>query len=673
MKKIISAIAVALLALTVTAQEQQEQAVRTMRIFHDGNVIYTRNVSLVDSINFVINKDDEGGEEAKDTIGQMYVGVVAFNQNVYQLPITNDLEAAKMFIRSQVNDKDFTAFAYSVSKGNLMFDAEGLPAFDKIFMLNFSDGTDNYSNRKWGDEGRMVSQSTVYDTARYDLSQRAGLESYAIGFGNDAGFKEKMSKILMGKGSYHNAVSAQQLKPTFIQIANSIIASSKNVVLKTNSGYYQAGDKYFRFTFTAEGGLQDTIIATMEGTPANGFTLNVAKEGKYARFDYPASGEEEESTGKVLIPLNNLKFVFEGEEVQFDFNIEISFNGELYYEDVEEASKAEAISKRLAVILVLDCSTSMADAFKPMQDAAIDFIETLEVMDPSDDDEDNTKFDSFSESLNSVSFAMNAVEGGSFVMGAQSAGSALPNYDPDAEKDEQPTRNVTLSDFYIGETEVTQELWEYVMGAHNVTHYPTGAEPVYLYPAFDSSGSLVATGGKYMYGGSSPSSSYGDGDNYPVYYVSYYDIVGEHGFLDRLNALTGKNYRLPTEEEWEYAARGGQKNQYTRETTDATGAPSSATMYVYSGSNTISDVAWYYYNTNSGCNPVKTKTANDLGTYDMSGNVCEWCATTSTTYGIVRGGSSRSDAKYCRVSTKSNSTSLSSRNYTIGFRLVLSR
>lgn len=691
MKRTFLCLVAMLFAFSVFAQEQ---ATRMMRVFYDGSIIYQRNALLIDSINFFVDNGETGGEQTTNDSSQIYVGVVAFNQYVNQFPITNDLDAAKFFINAQVNDRDFTAFAYSVSKGNLMFDAVDLPEFDKIFMLNFSDGTDNYSNMMWGEEGRMVGTAYVYDTAHYDLSLRMGLNSYAIGFGNDVGFGEKMGKVVFGSGEYYHASSSSQLQPTFNEIANSIIASSKNVMIQTNPGYYSTdmGLKYFCFTFVAENGLRDTVYTQMEGNPTDGYTLSIAEVGEYVRFDAPAFGTFDAESGKVQIPLNNLKFIVNAEEVQFDFGIQVSFDGDLYYEDVEEASTAEAISKKIAVVLVLDCSSSMGESFAPMQSAAIDFIETLEAMDETQSGSgtgSGTVFEEYTETLEGgPSFTMKAVKGGTFVMGAQSVGPALPNYDPDANYDESPTHNVTLSDYYMGEFEVTQKLWEYVMGAHNVTHFPADADKVYLYPAFDSNGDLVETGGSYMYGDFAPSYSYGLGGNYPVYYVSYDDIMGENGFFDRLNALTGRDYRLPTEAEWEYAARGGQKNQYTRETIDATGAPSDAIQYKYSGSNDISDVAWYYYNGNESSHPVGMKTPNELGIYDMSGNVFEWCCDwygnynnqsqtdpmgpSSGTYRNYRGGSWGADASFCRVSDRGN-VSLESVEYNLGFRLVLSR
>ena len=385
MKKILLSMLSLLVSMTMFAQSE---AVRKMNLVYDGQVVYSRSVSLIDSIKFVWEEtgDDVIGGGEVDSTKQLYVGVVAFNQSVRQMPITSDVEAVKAFINEQTNDKDFTSFAYSVSKGNQMFDAEALPAFDKIFMLNFSDGTDNYSNMKWGEEGRMVSQRNVYDTARYDLQQRDGLNSYALGFGNDVGFGANMKKVVMGSGSYFNVTSANELQSTFNEIAKSMLASAKNVLLKTNPGYYVGGDcKYFRFTFTAEGGYTDTIYAQMEGYPAIGYTLTISKvSNNYAYFDAPAKGVMDDETGKVHIPLNNLKFTKDGEELQYKFDIEVSFDGELYYEDVEEASTAEEINKRIAVVLVLDCSTSMGDAFAPMKAAAVNFIETMEKMEVDD-------------------------------------------------------------------------------------------------------------------------------------------------------------------------------------------------------------------------------------------------------------------------------------------------
>ena len=224
--------------------------------------------------------------------------------------------------------------------------------------------------------------------------------------------------------------------------------------------------------------------------------------------------------------------------------------------------------------------------------------------------------------VNGVSFKMVAVGGGTFTMGATSEQGS------DAYSDESPTHSVTLSDFAIGETEVTQELWKAVMGSNP---------------------------------------SYFSGTNLPVETVSWYDC---QTFISKLNNLTGKNFRLPTEAEWEYAARGGNKSK----------------GYKYAGSHTLGDVAWYYGNSSSKTHPVKQKQANELGLYDMSGNVWEWCqdwygsygssaqtnptGPTSGYYRVIRGGSWISDARDCRVSSRGNTTPTNTYNF-LGLRLAL--
>jgi formylglycine-generating enzyme required for sulfatase activity len=247
-----------------------------------------------------------------------------------------------------------------------------------------------------------------------------------------------------------------------------------------------------------------------------------------------------------------------------------------------------------------------------------------------DDDLQNVTEGVRTFTVNGVSFTMLKVVGGTFKMGATAEQTG-------ADSDESPVHNVTLSDYYIGETEVTQELWTAVMGTN-------------------------------------PSSFIGDAQR-PVESVSWNDC---QTFITMLNDLTGENFRLPTEAEWEYAARGGNQSK----------------GYLYSGSNTIADVAWYRVNSydkgsshpDYGTHAVKTKFPNELGLYDMLGNVWEWCQDWYGSYSssavsnptgpalgssrVKRGGSWYYFATYCRVANRFDNTPDISFN-DLGFRLAL--
>lgn len=222
-----------------------------------------------------------------------------------------------------------------------------------------------------------------------------------------------------------------------------------------------------------------------------------------------------------------------------------------------------------------------------------------------------------------ISIDMVRVEAGTFTMGATSE--MKDPYD-----DEKPTHQVTLTnDYYIGKYEVTQALWKAVMG-NNPSRFK--------------------------------------GDNLPVELVSWDDC---QKFISKLNNITGKKFRLPTEAEWEYAARGGKKSR----------------GFQYSGSNNLSDVAWYDGNSGNKTHAVGTKQANELGIYDMSGNVCEWCqdwydkyssssqvnpiGANSVSRRVIRGGNWLNYAGHCCSSCRSFGASDIGMNF-LGLRLVLS-
>ena len=213
------------------------------------------------------------------------------------------------------------------------------------------------------------------------------------------------------------------------------------------------------------------------------------------------------------------------------------------------------------------------------------------------------------------------VKGGRFQMGG------TPEQGSDAYNNEKPVHEVTLSDYYMGKYEVRQSEWEAVMG-NNPSRFK--------------------------------------GADLPVEQVSWEDC---HEFIGRLNALTGLSFKLPTEAQWEYAARGGNLSK----------------GYKYSGSNNLGEVGWYESNSGNCTHRVGEKQPNELGLYDMSGNVWEWCEDKYGEYNITsqsdplgaakgsqwvyRGGCWCFEASYCRVSFRAHDPG--NRYYSVGLRLVL--
>ena len=218
--------------------------------------------------------------------------------------------------------------------------------------------------------------------------------------------------------------------------------------------------------------------------------------------------------------------------------------------------------------------------------------------------------------------SMTKVEGGTFVMGSDNSGVA----------NESPAHNVTLSDFYMSKVTVTQKQWKTILGENTLW-----------------------------------SVQYGKGDDYPANYVSYYDALR---FIKRLNECSGLHFRLPTEAEWEYAALGG---KYTH-------------GYTYSGSNAANEVAWCRENSYTRMHRPAWLMPNELGLFDMSGNVWECCsdyfgdyqsaAETNPTgpdsgnMHVLRGGSFTYDAVYARNKTR-NSLPPINQSLAVGLRLAL--
>lgn len=207
-----------------------------------------------------------------------------------------------------------------------------------------------------------------------------------------------------------------------------------------------------------------------------------------------------------------------------------------------------------------------------------------------------------------ISFRMCFIEEGTFIMGA------TPEQEYEAYGDEKNKKKISIQNFYLGETAVTQKLWNTVMENNQ-------------------------------------SSSVGD--NLPIENISWIDCIN---FIQKLNSITGYKFRLPNEEEWEYAARGGNQSK----------------GYKYAGSNHIDEIAWYDGNSKLQIHPVALKKPNELGLYDMSGNIQEWCSSfyEYSSNRMLRGGCYLSSPRRCRVSCRNNNSQVY-HDASIGLRLAL--
>lgn len=559
----------------------------------------------------------------------LYMGIVGFNETLIDKgKMSKLMPETQHEFTSFVNDLtigEATLLYYGVDKALDKIAKTPLPGdLTKVAIVTFTDGLDQGSLGMVNGKYNTREEYRNYLSSRIKSTQVKGipLTAYSIGLRggdvtNDAAFKNDL-KSLASQDSYATEVSGiSDVNREFQNIANQLINVTQTQSLSIKFPKLDNG-QVFRFTFDNVRNAESSQVY-IEGT----FNLrnNMLHDIKYVGLTC-SSGTSLQGKSDGLV---KVAFEFENVKDKNGNHISLDNANEYYFTDGywqvnSEFNKGEDLQVNVkrssaAIMLVLDCSSSLTkggDKFTEMKKYVKSFIKTLaQAMDEdavSGGGSNSGTGGSASEpkvyTVNGVSFKMIPVEGGTFLLGAT-------DDDGDAWPYEKPAHWVTLSSYAIGETEVTQELWEAVMGSN---------------PSCFS------------------------GNQLPVEYVSWNDC---QTFITKLNQLTGANFWLPTEAEWEFAARGGKKRL----------------GYKYAGSNTIGDVAWYSGNSSSKTHAVAQKLPNELGLYDMSGNVYEWCQDWYGDYSsaaqtnptgpssgsdrVLRGGNWGRVAVHCRVSSRS--------------------
>ena len=588
----------------------------------------------------------------------IYMGIIGFNQALYEKEISSLSSSSKSAYTSFVSNlssSNGTVLYYAVDNAlDAIKEVEMPEDLVNVSVITFTDGLDQGSimlNTKYTTNSAYL--SAVNSRIKSEKVKGIPITAYSIGLrGNDvtdvAQFQANLKSLASSDANAIEVSDISEVNAKFNEIANDVYnESSSSTVGLTIPG--QSDGTRIRFTF------DDVSSATSSSMYIEG----VFRLSDRTLTDVKYVGLSSESGSKIVGVQSGIyvTFTFEGLKSMTSYSINASYIDQWSYitssskwqinsEFTPDNNTTVTVSRKTALImLVLDCSSSLGSQFSTVKTQATNFISKLAGYG------NDSKFTAIDidnvDIFDSLSYdEMVKVEGGTFTMGATAEQGS------DYYSDELPTHQVTLSDYYIGKYEVTQQLWEYVMS----------------YSGTCADGSSMSAYASDVWLGSDPSSSYGVGDYYPAYYVSYYDIVDI--FLPRLNKITGRTYRLPTEAEWEFAARGGKQSK----------------GYKYSGSDNIGVVAWYTGNSGGKTHQVGTKEPNELGIYDMSGNVLEWCGDwygsysssaqtnptgpSSGSYRVLRGGGWNYGARGCRVSYRFGNYP-SARLSRCGFRVVL--
>ena len=588
----------------------------------------------------------------------IYMGIIGFNQALYEKEISSLSSSSKSAYTSFVSNlssSNGTVLYYAVDNAlDAIKEVEMPEDLVNVSVITFTDGLDQGSimlNTKYTTNSAYL--SAVNSRIKSEKVKGIPITAYSIGLrGNDvtdvAQFQANLKSLASSDANAIEVSDISEVNAKFNEIANDVYnESSSSTVGLTIPG--QSDGTRIRFTF------DDVSSATSSSMYIEG----VFRLSDRTLTDVKYVGLSSESGSKIVGVQSGIyvTFTFEGLKSMTSYSINASYIDQWSYitssskwqinsEFTPDNNTTVTVSRKTALImLVLDCSSSLGSQFSTVKTQATNFISKLAGY---GNDSKFTAIDiDYVDIFELLSYdEMVIVEGGTFTMGATAEQGS------DYYSDELPTHQVTLSDYCIGKYEVTQQLWEYVMS----------------YSGTCADGSSMSAYASDVWLGSNPSSSYGVGDYYPAYYVRYDDIVNI--FLPRLNKITGRTYRLPTEAEWEFAARGGKQSK----------------GYKYSGSDNIGDVAWYTDNSDHESHQVGTKQPNELGIYDMSGNVFEWCSDWYGRYSssaqtnptgpssgsnrVLRGGSWGYDARNCRVSYRDPDYP-SDRYDDCGFRVVL--
>ena len=491
----------------------------------------------------------------------VYMGIIGFNQQLYTKPITK-LDARNRqeyydFIES-LTPKYGTLLYWATDNALAMLENAPTPSnFQDVVLITFTDGLD---------QGSLMMNSNFTTERQYlnSLKQRISgkiknkpLKAYSVGLKgidvvDELLFADNITGMASNTGKACVISNILALSAQFAEVAE--VVNSERYVQDLSFRVPGMGNgTRVRFTFD-QGEMGDATMSQhyIEGTfrlsdrslqnvryvglsSSSGSTVQGVQDGIFVTFKFLNT-----KSGGAILPTEHIKqWTYVPHLDTWQRNSEFS---------PIENLLADITTNGVLIMLDLDCSSSLGSDFVKMQVAAEAFVKLLT---------DVMKNPSYT--VNGVTFEMVSIEGGEFDMGSDK---------DDADADESPKHRVMLSDYFLGQTPVTQELWQAVMGS-NPSNYVNPKSPV---------------------------------DN-----VSWNDC---QEFITKLNEMTGETFRLPTEAEWEYAAKGGNKSGGC----------------TYAGSNIITEVAWCAENADGTTHPVANKLPNELGLYDMTGNVWEWCS-----------------------------------------------